>query len=52
LLAELIRRLKGRAGRLRAETAAYNLPALARYQALGFKPGPPLAALHLHLERR
>ena len=49
LLAELIRRLKGRAGRLRAETAAYNLPALALYQALGFKPGPPLAALHLHL---
>ncbi|MDR2935173.1 MAG: GNAT family N-acetyltransferase [Candidatus Adiutrix sp.] len=47
LLAELIRRLKGRAGRLRAETAAYNLPALALYQALGFKPGPPLAALHL-----
>ena len=49
LLAELIRRLAGRAGRLRAETAAYNLPALALYQALGFKPAPPLAALHLHL---
>jgi GNAT superfamily N-acetyltransferase len=49
LLSELIRRLKGRAGRLRAETAAYNLPALALYQALGFKPGPPLTALHLHL---
>jgi len=48
LLAELIRRLKGRAGRLRAETAAYNLPALALYQALGFRPGPPLAVLHLH----
>jgi ribosomal protein S18 acetylase RimI-like enzyme len=51
LLAELIRRLYGRAGRLRAETAAYNLPALALYQALGFKTGPPLAALHLHLYR-
>ena len=49
LLSELIRRLKGRAGRLRAETAAYNLPALALYQALGFKPAPPLTALHLHL---
>ena len=54
LLRELIRRLNGRIapqsrGRLRAETAAYNLPALALYQALGFKPGPPLAALHLHL---
>jgi ribosomal protein S18 acetylase RimI-like enzyme len=50
LLAELIRRLAGRPGRLRAETAAYNLPALALYQALGFRPAPPLAALHLHLE--
>ena len=50
LLAELIRRLAGRPGRLRAETAAYNLPALALYQALGFKPAPPLAALHLHPE--
>ena len=49
LLAELIRRLTGRAGRLRAETAAYNLPALSLYLALGFKPAPPLAALHLHL---
>ena len=54
LLSELIRRLNGRIdpksrGRLRVETAAYNLPALALYQALGFKPGPPLAALHLHL---
>ena len=48
LLAELIRRLKGRAGWLRAETAAYNLPALALYQALGFRPAPPLAVLHLH----
>jgi ribosomal protein S18 acetylase RimI-like enzyme len=49
LLTELIRRLNGRAGRLRAETAAYNLPALALYQSLGFTPEPPLAALHLHL---
>jgi GNAT superfamily N-acetyltransferase len=54
LLSELIRRLIGRIdppsrGRLRAETAAYNLPALALYQDLGFKPAPPLAALHLHL---
>jgi ribosomal protein S18 acetylase RimI-like enzyme len=47
LLGELIRRLAGRAARLRAETAAYNLPALALYQALGFKPSAPLAALHL-----
>jgi GNAT superfamily N-acetyltransferase len=49
LLSELIRRLIGRAGRLKAETAAYNLPALALYQALGFTPAPPLVALHLHL---
>jgi RimJ/RimL family protein N-acetyltransferase len=48
-LTELIRRLNGRAGRLRAETAAYNLPALTLYQSLGFTPEPPLAALHLHL---
>jgi GNAT superfamily N-acetyltransferase len=48
LLLELIRRLTGRAGRLRAETAAYNLPALSLYQSQGFKPAPPLAALHLH----
>ena len=50
LLLELIRRLRGQADRLRAETAAYNIPALALYQALGFKPAPPLAALHLHLD--
>ena len=54
LLSELIRRLIGRInppgrGRLRAETAAYNLPALALYQDLGFRPAPPLVALHLHL---
>ena len=48
LLLELIRRLRGKASRLRAETAAYNLPALALYQALGFRLAPPLAALHLH----
>ena len=52
LLEELIRRLAGLAGRLRAETAAYNLPALALYQALGFRPSPPLAALHLHPEHQ
>ena len=48
LLLELIHRLLGRADRLRAETAAYNLPALALYQSLGFRPAPPLAVLHLH----
>jgi ribosomal protein S18 acetylase RimI-like enzyme len=48
LLAELLGRLRGRADGLRVETAAYNLPALALYQALGFAPAPPLAALHLH----
>jgi ribosomal protein S18 acetylase RimI-like enzyme len=51
LLGELKSRLEGRANLLRAETAAYNLPALALYQALGFKPGPPLAVFHLHLSK-
>ncbi|MDR3038029.1 MAG: GNAT family N-acetyltransferase [Candidatus Adiutrix sp.] len=51
LLSEMIRRLIGRAAGLKVETAAYNLPALALYQALGFQPRAPLVALHLHSER-
>jgi ribosomal protein S18 acetylase RimI-like enzyme len=49
LLRESLNRLRGRAARLRAETASYNLPALKLYQRLGLTPVAPLAALHLHL---
>ncbi len=41
-------RLRGRAARLRVETASYNLPALKVYQRLGLEHIAPLAALHYH----
>lgn len=50
LLAEMLRRLAGRAEELRVETAAYNRPALALYLAEGLNMQAPLAALHYHFQ--
>ncbi len=49
LLREIMDRLRGRAARIRVETASFNLPALKVYQRLGLNHIAPLAALHLHL---
>jgi GNAT superfamily N-acetyltransferase len=53
LLAEIVRAaLSLGAKTLQAETAAWNLPALALYLGLGLKPTAPAAALHYAFEQR